>query len=61
MPIYLVRLSTRTCYDVVVEAYNKSDARELAVELWCQSEEPENDFDWWDDGVEAESEVEEVT
>jgi hypothetical protein len=60
MPKYLVRLATKTHYEMIVEADNESDAREEAVEIWCYSEDPDSDFGAWDDGVEAEREVEEI-
>lgn len=44
MPKYCVTLEETVTYTVDVEAANREEARESAMEAWAQSPQPDNDF-----------------
>jgi len=53
MPKYYVTLEEIVRYEVEVEAENEDDAQADAIEMWCQSPQPDNDFGGSGQGVEA--------
>jgi len=53
MPKYYVTLEEIVRYEVEVEADNEDDAQADAIEMWCQSPQPDNDFGGSGQGVEA--------
>lgn len=53
MARFVVTLKETVFYTVDVEAEDEDEAREIAAELWAQSEDPTNDFLGNGQGVEV--------
>ncbi len=53
MKEYYVTLEEIVRYTVTVVADSEDDAGNLAMELWCQSEDPTSEFDGSGQGVEV--------
>lgn len=53
MPKYSVTLEETVLYEVEIEADDEETAKEIAADLWCQSEDPFNDFCGHGSGVKA--------
>ncbi len=53
MPKYRVTLEETILYTLEVEAKNQESAREIASDLWAESEDPTKEFHGSGNGVEA--------
>lgn len=53
MPKFKIRLLETVAYTVTVEAEDSEIAKEMACEIWANSENPTEDFDGSGNGVEV--------
>lgn len=49
-----IRLKSAITYQMEVKANTRHEAKELAEEIWCQSENPDSEFNGTYEGVYAE-------